>query len=210
MNADPELCYLDAAEARNRFREGSLSPVELVSSLVARIEAVEPKVNAFTHTFFDRALDEAREAEKRYADRGASARPLEGLPLVIKDFHDVKGEVTTYGSRLHEHHRPRKSLAYRVASGKAPTVLRMRKRSSICAMGVPVMPWEEWIAEAPRAASITASAAAHALASMMRSTRNSSSCWAAFRAWPLRSAPAISFVTVLRLRSKLVAMRSRW
>ena len=112
MNADPELCYLDAVEARNRFREGSLSPVELVSSLLARIEAVEPKVNAFTHTFFDRALDEAREAEKRYADRGASPRPLEGLPLVIKDFHDVKGEVTTYGSRLHEHHRPRKSLAY--------------------------------------------------------------------------------------------------
>ena len=112
MNATPELCYLDAVQARNRFTERSLSPVELVSSLVARIEAVERKVNALTHTFFDRALDEAREVEKRYASRGASLRPLEGLPLVIKDFHDVKGEVTTYGSRLHEHHRPGKSLAY--------------------------------------------------------------------------------------------------
>ena len=112
VNADPALCYLDAVRARDRFRERSLSPVELVSSLVARIEAIEPKVNAFTHIFFDRALDAAREAEKRYSNRGATLRPLEGLPLVIKDFHDVKGEITTYGSRLHEHHRPDRSLAY--------------------------------------------------------------------------------------------------
>ena len=44
-----------------------LSPVALVSSLVARIEDIGPNVNAFTHTFFDRARDEARAAEKRYA-----------------------------------------------------------------------------------------------------------------------------------------------
>ena len=49
MNADPELCYLNAVQARERFRKRSLSPVELVTSLVARIEDVEPKVNAFTH-----------------------------------------------------------------------------------------------------------------------------------------------------------------
>ena len=112
MNGAPELCYLDAVQARTRFADRSLSPVELVSSLVARIEAVEPKVNALTYTFFDGALDEAREAERRYAGRGARPRPLEGLPVVIKDFHNVKGEVTTYGSRLHEHHRPARSLVY--------------------------------------------------------------------------------------------------
>ena len=112
MEPDLELCYLNAVQVRERFRERSLSPVEIVSSLVARIVDVEPRVNAFTHTFFDRALDEAREAEKRYADRGARPRPLNGIPIVIKDFHDVKGEITTYGSRLHEHHRPRKSLVY--------------------------------------------------------------------------------------------------
>ena len=60
MNGAPELCYLDAVQVRTRFADRSLSPVELVSSLVARIEAVEPKVNALTHTFFDRALDQAR------------------------------------------------------------------------------------------------------------------------------------------------------
>ena len=112
MKADLELCYLDAVKARGRFAERSLSPVELVTHLVTRIEAVEPRVNAFTHTFFDRAFDQAQAAEKRYAGHGAGPRPLEGLPIVIKDFHDVAGEITTYGSRLHEHHRPTKSLAY--------------------------------------------------------------------------------------------------
>ena len=112
MNGAPELCYLDAVQARTRFADRSLSPVDFVLSLVARIEAVEPKVNALTYTFFDGALDQAREAEKRYAGRGARPRPLEGLPIAIKDFHDVKGEVTTYGSRLHEHHRPARSLVY--------------------------------------------------------------------------------------------------
>ena len=48
MNADPELCCLDAVQARERFGERSLSSVELVTSLVAHIEDVEPKVNAFT------------------------------------------------------------------------------------------------------------------------------------------------------------------
>ena len=59
MKPDLELCYLGAAGAIERFRARSLSPVELVSNLVFRIEAVEPKVNALTYTFFERAIDEA-------------------------------------------------------------------------------------------------------------------------------------------------------
>ena len=100
MNADPELCYLTAVQARDRFVERSLSPVELVTSLVARIEDVEPKVNAFTHTFFDRALDEARAAEKRYAGRGARPRPLEGIPIVIKDSRSCTSRQAHVGNRL--------------------------------------------------------------------------------------------------------------
>ena len=112
MNPDLELCYLDAAGAIERFRARSLSPVELVSHLIARIEAIEPKVNALTYTFFERALDEARAAELRYSGRGRRPRRLEGVPIVIKDYHDVSGEITTFGSRLYENHRSPKSLAY--------------------------------------------------------------------------------------------------
>ena len=56
-------------------------------------------------------MEQARGAEARYA-AGGRIRRLEGLPIVIKDFHDVKGEITTYGSRLFAEHRPKKSLAY--------------------------------------------------------------------------------------------------
>ena len=112
MKPELELCYLNAVHARERFRARSLSPVELVSSLVERIEAVEPKLNALTHTFFARAIDQAGAAEKRYAGRGRRPRPLEGIPIVIKDFHDIEGELTTYGSGLYERHRPSKSLVY--------------------------------------------------------------------------------------------------
>ena len=111
MSADLELCYLSGVQALEQYRARTLSPVELVSALIERIEAVEPKINAFTYTFFDRALAQAHEAERRYAGDGRCRR-LEGLPIVIKDFHDLKGEITTYGSRLFEHHRPKKSLAY--------------------------------------------------------------------------------------------------
>ena len=112
MKPDPELCYLSAVRARERFREHSLSPVELISNLINRIEAIEPQINALTYTFFERALEEAHAAESRYSGRARRPRPLEGLPIVIKDYHDVKGEITTLGSRLYENHRSRRSLAY--------------------------------------------------------------------------------------------------
>ena len=112
MNPDLEICYLSAVRARERFLAGNLSPVELVSNLVSRIEALEPKLNALTYTFFERALEEARAAELRYSGRGKRPRRLEGIPIVIKDYHDVRGEITTFGSRLFENNRSRKSLAY--------------------------------------------------------------------------------------------------
>ena len=93
-----ELTSLSASEAVSRFEAGDLSPVELVRAVVERAEKVEPQINAFTETFFERALEQAREAEARYA-RG-EARPLEGLPLAVKDEAAIEGERTTQGSLL--------------------------------------------------------------------------------------------------------------
>ena len=149
MAADLELCYLSGVEAIERYRARTLSPVELVSAQIERIEAVEPKVNAFTYTFFDRALEQARAAERRYAGQGRPRR-LEGLPIVIKDYHDLKGEVTTYGSRLFENHRPEKSLAYVDRLLKAGAIVTARSTTPefvfLCAThsdlwGVTRNPW---------------------------------------------------------------------
>ena len=90
------LCYLDAAEAIRRFREGSLSPVELMLALIERSERLEPSVNAFTETWFDEALEQARAAEARY--RGGNARPLEGIPVAIKDELRLAGKRRTSAS----------------------------------------------------------------------------------------------------------------
>jgi Asp-tRNA(Asn)/Glu-tRNA(Gln) amidotransferase A subunit family amidase len=115
-----ELCYLTAGEALARFRAKTLSPVELMDAVVARCEAINPKLNAFTYTFFERARDEARAAEARYG-RG-EARALEGLPLTVKDFHPVAGEITTLGSKIFEHNVPERT---------APTVARLLDAGAI-------------------------------------------------------------------------------
>ena len=72
--ADLELCYLSGVEAIERYNARTLSPFDLVSALIERIEAVEPKVNALTYTFFDRALEQAQEAERRYTGQGRPRR----------------------------------------------------------------------------------------------------------------------------------------
>jgi Asp-tRNA(Asn)/Glu-tRNA(Gln) amidotransferase A subunit family amidase len=96
-----DLCYITATEAIERFKSGTLSPVELMEAVIQRSEEVNPKVNAYTYTFFDRALDQAREAEAKYA-RGEAVRPLEGISCAIKDLHPVAGEITTWGSKVFE------------------------------------------------------------------------------------------------------------
>ena len=113
--ASDDLCYTTATEALAKFRSGELSPVELMSAVIARSEAVNPAVNAYTYTFYERALEQAKQAEALYAS-GAETRPLEGVPIVIKDFHPVEGEITTFGSRMFADHVPDRSV---------PTVARL-------------------------------------------------------------------------------------
>ena len=103
---DDQLCYLSATDALRRYASGTLSPVELMVAVIGQCERVNPKVNAFTHTFFERALAQAKEAESRFTRKGQAARPLEGIPLVVKDGTPVRGEITTLGSKLYADHRP--------------------------------------------------------------------------------------------------------
>jgi aspartyl-tRNA(Asn)/glutamyl-tRNA(Gln) amidotransferase subunit A len=88
--------YTSATEALRLFRSRELSPVELVSAVIERAEAVEPSVNAFADTFYDEALDAARAAEKRYLT--GDARPLEGLPVAVKEEAPMAGKRHTFGS----------------------------------------------------------------------------------------------------------------
>jgi Asp-tRNA(Asn)/Glu-tRNA(Gln) amidotransferase A subunit family amidase len=97
--SDTELCYLQATEALKLFKAKKLSPVELVTAVIARAERLQPKYKPFTHTHFEEALDLARKAEAKYA-KGARTGALEGLPVGIKDESFIKGKPTSFGSLI--------------------------------------------------------------------------------------------------------------
>ncbi len=92
-------CDLTAIEARARIGSKQLSPVELVESCIARIEAVDHAVNAVVARDFDRARDAARRAEAAVM-AGEALGPLHGLPFGVKDLEETAGLRTTYGSPL--------------------------------------------------------------------------------------------------------------
>jgi len=96
---------IDATELRARFAAGELSPVEALAQARERIAARERELNAFiTLADADVADAAARAAERAY--RSGTARPLEGIPLAVKDLFDTAGLRTTYGSSLFADHVP--------------------------------------------------------------------------------------------------------
>jgi aspartyl-tRNA(Asn)/glutamyl-tRNA(Gln) amidotransferase subunit A len=93
-----DLHYLSATEALRMFRARQLSPVELVQAVIDRAAKVEPAINAFAETLYDQALTQARAAEARYAAGGNPPRPLEGLPVAVKEEAPIAGQKNTFGS----------------------------------------------------------------------------------------------------------------
>ena len=93
-----ELCYLPATDALRLFKAHELSPVEYMRAHIDRAAEVEPVINAFAFEYFDAALAAARKAEARFMKPGARIRPLEGLPLAVKDEMNIKGQPMTNGS----------------------------------------------------------------------------------------------------------------
>ena len=105
LSSSDTLLTLSAVEMRRRIGNKTLSPVELLEACIARIEAINPAVNAITATCFERARDEARRAEQAVM-RGERLGPLHGLPTGIKDLDDTADLLTTYGSPLYRNHVP--------------------------------------------------------------------------------------------------------
>jgi aspartyl-tRNA(Asn)/glutamyl-tRNA(Gln) amidotransferase subunit A len=93
------LDWLGAGEAARAFAARRLSPVELTRALLARIERLDPVLNAFIRVDGEAAMDAARVAEAEIA-AGRIRGPLHGVPVGIKDIIDVKGLPTTCHSRV--------------------------------------------------------------------------------------------------------------
>ena len=88
---------LEAAAEAIRTRQ--TSPVSLVESSLKRIDAVEPRLNAFITVTAELAREQARQAE-REIEAGRYKGPLHGIPVAVKDLFATKGIRTTAGSRI--------------------------------------------------------------------------------------------------------------
>ncbi|MBN6051104.1 amidase [Nonomuraea sp. RK-328] len=75
-----------------------LSPVELLTAVIDRAEAVEPRINAFTERLYESAMEQAKAAETAYLN--GTARPLEGVPVAIKEEQPIAGRTHEEGSLL--------------------------------------------------------------------------------------------------------------
>ncbi|HEX9256455.1 MAG TPA: amidase [Candidatus Angelobacter sp.] len=94
-----ELPLLDLGAASRAVQKKEVSPVELTSACLERIERLNPKLNAFITVTGDAALEEARKAEAEIA-RGEWKGPLHGIPLAVKDLIETAGVRTTAASAV--------------------------------------------------------------------------------------------------------------
>ena len=117
----PPIALLPATEQASLLRNKELSSRELLDAYVARIERLNPSVNAVVTLDVDRAHDRAAAADDATA-RGVSWGPLHGVPITIKDALAVAGIRSTGGAP---------ELADYVPTRSAPTVARLRNAGAI-------------------------------------------------------------------------------
>lgn len=116
-----DLHFSPAHELAAAIRQRTLSPVELMEATLRRIDALNPRLNAFVVMRAEQALAEARALGERIA-RGDDPGPLAGLPLAVKDEEDVAGLPTTLGS-----------IPFKddIATADSPQVSRLRAAGAI-------------------------------------------------------------------------------
>ena len=115
------LHFLTIAEAAPLIEKRELSPVTLTEAFLARIEELNPKLDAFITVTAERALDDARRAEREIAAGGYKG-PLHGIPIALKDIYDTAGIRTSSHSHLH---------AERVPEADAQTAALLRDAGSV-------------------------------------------------------------------------------
>ncbi len=102
---DDGLGFTPAVRLAEMIRRKEVSPVELVRALLARIERLEPRINAFAFLAADQAMDDARRAEAALMGGGPLGR-LHGVPVTIKDLTITKDMPTQQGSLIFAGNRP--------------------------------------------------------------------------------------------------------
>jgi aspartyl-tRNA(Asn)/glutamyl-tRNA(Gln) amidotransferase subunit A len=97
MNIDP--IWSGVAELSKAYQTRTLSPVDVVDALLARIEKRDPLLHAYIAVYAADARLAAEAADKAIRS-GHRAGPLHGVPIALKDLVDLEGRVTTGGSKV--------------------------------------------------------------------------------------------------------------
>jgi aspartyl-tRNA(Asn)/glutamyl-tRNA(Gln) amidotransferase subunit A len=119
--SDTDLCYMPATDLAVAIRTKQVSPVEVINAVLARIEQLNPRLNAFCLVTADTARQAAQAAEQAVM-RGEPLGPLHGVPVSIKDLVITKRVRTMRGSKLYEHDIPTED---------APVVERLQAAGAI-------------------------------------------------------------------------------
>ena len=91
------VLFSPVVEIAKRIRDREISPVELTSSYLSRLERFGPKLNAVASIIYERAMDDARKAEHEI-QAGNYRGPLHGIPYCAKDLLATRGIPTTWGA----------------------------------------------------------------------------------------------------------------
>jgi Asp-tRNA(Asn)/Glu-tRNA(Gln) amidotransferase A subunit family amidase len=131
-----DLTFLPAVAMADQIRNKKISAIDLIDAHLAKIERLNPKLNAFVHVDAERTRREARAADAAVSS-GKTLGPLHGVPISIKSSIDVAGLRCEAGTRLRTGH---------VATQDAPLVARLRDAGAIV-LGVTntpelLMAWE--------------------------------------------------------------------
>ena len=125
-----EIHEHSAAQLADLYRRGALSPVEATQSLLARIAAWEPNINAMYRVLGEQALAEAKASEARWR-AGRPLSPLDGVPVTIKENIATAGVPSPIGTRASEDVPP--------AAADAPPAARLREAGCVL-LGKTTMP----------------------------------------------------------------------
>src|SRR5262245_20068569 len=137
-------------EAAEQIRRKRISPVELSNACLARIERLNPVLNAFITVTAESALATAREAEAE-VQRGRWRGPLHGIPIALKDLFDTAGVRTTAGSSVYKDRVPAEDAEVVLKLKAAGAVLLGKTNmhefayggtSAVSAFGAVHNPWE--------------------------------------------------------------------
>jgi len=138
---ETDLAFASIEEIGRLFRKRKLSPVELTKLMLARIEQLNPKLNAYITVAAELALAQAKTAESElFAPRGRKGHhdrgPLHGIPISLKDNIYTKGIRTTGGSRILKDFIPRHDAEVVVLLKEAGAVILGKTNMHEFAYGV--------------------------------------------------------------------------